>query len=419
MILFAHPTGNANARNAALGFAEAGLLAELHTAIAAAPGNVFDRLSRWPGMSEIARRRVDDRLGPYLRLSPMRELARLAATRLGARSLTRHETGALCIDRVYRDLDQRVARRLRELQRAGRPPAAVYAYEDGALDTFRTARDLGIRCLYDLPIGYWREARRIQQEEGERRPAWRDTMPALIDSEDKLARKDAEIAAADVVYVASQYTASTLRHSPAVPRAVHVIPYGCPPVQKNPGNERPSGEPLRVLFVGSLSQRKGLADLLDAVDSVAGAVTLTLIGRPVGSCPARDAALEKHRWIESLPHEAVLKEMSQHDVLVFPSLFEGFGLVVTEALSQGLPVITTTHTCGPDVLDDGVDGFLVPVCSPESIASKLDFLAADRDRLAEMKIAARQKAAARTWQGYRTALATQSAADLKPEEEPV
>jgi glycosyltransferase involved in cell wall biosynthesis len=93
--------------------------------------------------------------------------------------------------------------------------------------------------------------------------------------------------------------------------------------------------------------------------------------------------------------------MRRHDVLVFSSLFEGFGLVVTEALSQGLPVITTPHTCGPDILEDGVDGFIVPIRNPEAIAEKLEHLASDRSLLAEMSQAALKKARILSWAEYR------------------
>ncbi len=93
--------------------------------------------------------------------------------------------------------------------------------------------------------------------------------------------------------------------------------------------------------------------------------------------------------------------MRAHDVLVFPSLFEGFGLVVTEALSQGTPVITTPHTCGPDVLTDGEDGFIVPIRDAQAIAEKLELLHRDRERLAAMSIAARKKAETLTWESYR------------------
>jgi glycosyltransferase involved in cell wall biosynthesis len=132
------------------------------------------------------------------------------------------------------------------------------------------------------------------------------------------------------------------------------------------------------------------------------AVELTLVGRKAGGhCPALDRELSRHRWIPSLPREKILAEMRAHDVLVFPSLFEGFGLVVTEALSQGLPVITTSHTCGPDVLTEGEDGFIVPIRDPQAIAGKLELLHRDRERLAGMSEAARKKSEMLKWADYR------------------
>jgi starch synthase len=98
--------------------------------------------------------------------------------------------------------------------------------------------------------------------------------------------------------------------------------------------------------------------------------------------------------------------MRRHDVLVLPSLFEGFGLAITEAMSQGIPVVTTAHTAGPDIIDDGIDGFIVPIRSAEAIAEKLEVLARDRERLRAMKISAREKAQAHSWENYRRALIT-------------
>src|SRR5207244_8367300 len=96
--------------------------------------------------------------------------------------------------------------------------------------------------------------------------------------------------------------------------------------------------------------------------------------------------------------------MRRHDVLLLPSLFEGFGLAITEAMSQGMPVITTAHTAGPDMIDDGVDGFIVPLRSAGAIAEKLELLARDRERLHAMKISAREKAQMHPWDNYRRAL---------------
>ena len=97
--------------------------------------------------------------------------------------------------------------------------------------------------------------------------------------------------------------------------------------------------------------------------------------------------------------------MSRHDVFVFPSLFEGFGLVILEAMSQGLPVIATEHTAGPDLIEEGQSGFIVPIRSAEAIAEKLDLLARDPSMLAAMKVAARKTAANHTWERYRSELA--------------
>ena len=93
--------------------------------------------------------------------------------------------------------------------------------------------------------------------------------------------------------------------------------------------------------------------------------------------------------------------MGRQDVLVFPSLFEGFGLVLLEAMSRGTTVITTAHTAGPDVLTDGEDGFLVPIRSAEAIRERLEGLVREPGRCRAMGEAARKKAAACSWEAYR------------------
>jgi glycosyltransferase involved in cell wall biosynthesis len=106
---------------------------------------------------------------------------------------------------------------------------------------------------------------------------------------------------------------------------------------------------------------------------------------------------QKHRWISSLPHHEILAEMRRHDVFVFPSLFEGLALVQGEAISQGLPVITTPNSGGTDILRDGVDGFIVPIRDPEAITSRLLQLYQDRALLQQMSDSARERAAELDW----------------------
>lgn len=380
-------------------FAEAGLLAEFHTSIATFEGSVLGRLSRLPSLAELKRRGYVNSLRPFTRTHPWRESVRLASLRLGWSGVVEREQGWASIERVYNGIDKCASHAVKRLK-----PGGVYSYEDGALETFRAAGSIGAKCLYDLPIGYWRTARRILQEEAERRPEWAATLDGLKDSAAKLNRKDEELRLADHILVASTFTKQTLQECPFSLAPVSVVPYGADDASiAQPRNDARSGRgPLKALFVGGLSQRKGIADLFEAVTLAGANAELTVIGRkPSVFCAPLEDALHKHRWIESLPREKILAEMRHHDVFVFPSLFEGFGLVVTEALSQGLPVITTPHTCGPDVLTEGVDGFVVPIRNPQAIAEKLDLLHRDRERLHSMSEAARKKAGSLTWESYR------------------
>ncbi len=400
MILLAHPTGNANVRHAALALAEDKLLAEFWTCVS---WNLHSPLARVlpRGLREqLARRALPEPVRQFAHHVPWREAGRMLASRLGWDFPCRHERGFCSIDAVFRSLDRRVARRVAAMHEV----KAVYAYEDGAAATFEAARARGIACIYDLPIGYWRAAHRIYAEEAEREPQWACTLTGMRDSAEKLARKDRELELADTVIVASTFTRQTIQAAPRCPSQIHVIPYGAPAAIAAPA-DRPGGEKLRVLFAGSLGQRKGLSYLLEAADRLRGRVELTLLGTKVSEdCPPLNEALARHRWIRTLPHAEVLREMGRHDVFVFPSLFEGFGLVILEAMAQGLPVIATPHTAAPDLIQDGQDGFIVPIRSAEAIAEKLDLLAGDSALLSAMKIAARATAASRTWESYHSQL---------------
>jgi alpha-maltose-1-phosphate synthase len=184
---------------------------------------------------------------------------------------------------------------------------------------------------------------------------------------------------------------------------IYVLPYGTTP-SDTPVRLRPSADKLRVIFVGALTQAKGLGYLLDAVEKLGDQIEFSLVGRRVSAEVPVPAILGKYRWIPSLPHHQLLQEMSGHDVLVLPSLHEGFGLVMTEAMSQGLVVITTSHTAGPDLISDGTDGFIIPIRSSEAIEEKLILLSREKERRRAMQEAARQKALTFQWENYRRRL---------------
>ena len=400
MLIFSHPTGNANVRHAALALWRAGLLGEFWTCLNLRPPAVVERLLPARAAGQLRRRSFPGELAAAIRTRPFREVVRHFAPRLGLNGLVRHEHGPFSVDGVYRSLDRAVARRVRDGKFK-----AVYAYEDGARCSFVEARKRGIRTLYDLPIGHWRAARTLLLEEAQREPEWATTLTGNRDSPAKTERKDAELALADIVFVASTFTRKTLGEASDFKGVVMVVPYGSP-MHLPVAPVRASAKKLRVLFVGSLGQRKGLSYLFDACRQVRSAVTLTVIGRkPDEPCAALDRELRDVRWIPTCTHAGILEEMAAHDVFVFPSLFEGFGLVLLEAMAMGLPIITTANTAGPDLITDGAEGFIVPIRDSAAIAEKLECLHRDPERLASMSRQARTRAREYSWDNYEQTLA--------------
>lgn len=402
MILLTHPTANQNVRQAAIAFAEAGLLHSFWTSVSWRRYGWLDWLFAFaPKLrTELRRRSFPEEVTPFIRSHAMREWGRQLANHMHCTWLTRNEGRCFNIDAIYLSLGRRVARQLDR----GLTIKAVYGYDGGALEMFRVAKKRGILCLYEHPIVYWRMSQQLQREEAELRPEWASTLPALGDSEEKLERKDQELALADLVITPSSFSKESLGRAGNLRAPIRVIPYGTNPISLV-RQRQTKKEKLRVLFVGGLSQAKGLGYLLEAVELIKDRIELTLIGRRVSAVMPPEFVLKQHHWIPSLPHSELLQEMRRHDVLVLPSLNEGFGLVLSEAMSQGLTVITTTHTAGPDLLTDGVDGFLVPIRSAEAIAEKLFLLDRERDRLALMQEAAQRTVMTYSWDNYRKQMA--------------
>jgi len=399
-VIISHPTSNQLNRPVVQGLYELNMLYEFHTAVASFPDDFLDKLSSFGPFSDIKRRRFPKHLRPFTHTKPFREMGRMTATKLGLNGLIKHETGIFSVDALYQEIDNKIAKRLPRAVKENLD--ALYNYEDGALESFKAAKPFGLQCMYDLPIGYWRTARKILQFEKQRWPDWTNTLTSLKDSEEKLNRKDEELSLADRIFVASSFTAKTLEDYPGQLAPIEVIPYGFPPpTPSRTYNKLSIKRKLKILYVGLLSQRKGIADTFAVAEKLKAFVELTVVGRKVTPhCSVLDEALTKHRWIPSLAHEDVLKLMHSHDILVFPSLFEGFGMVITEAMSQGTPVITTDRTTGPDIINHKENGWLIEAGSTEALQQCLEEVLSNPDCISDIGKAARESAELRPWTVY-------------------
>jgi alpha-maltose-1-phosphate synthase len=400
MVLLSHPTGNANSRQALQAYYERNLLAAFYTTVAWDGGSMWNKLLPQGIGRELNRRAYPGIPERLIHTAPARELCRVVLARAGMKPLADRSDSPFSVLGIYRHADRLAAEGVRRL-----PLQAVYAYDGGALETFRAARRMGVKTIYELPTAHTRFKAEFFREEAELQPAFAGTFQPALDDAGWLQRKDEELELADRVIVPSSYVQSTLPASVPASR-VQVIPYGAPVVaaERLPRRTEKSGK-LRVLFVGTLSQGKGLSYLLEAIAKVESAVEFTMIGTRVGSCKPLDAAVQRYRWMSSIPHGAVLEAMSEHDVLAFPTLSEGLALVILEAMSRGMTVVTTPNSGGLGIVRDGIEGFIVPIRSSDALAEKLELLNRDRDLLETMRAAALQRAQECTWQKYRDLLA--------------
>ncbi|MCF2519156.1 glycosyltransferase family 4 protein [Dyadobacter sp. CY351] len=398
-VLVSHPTGNANVRAIARGFEEAGNLHSFYTTIATFPDTVMDKLSQLPGLSELRRRKFDEALHTSTHTYPWFEIGRMISNKTGMKSLTAHESGIFCIDKVYHSLDRYVATQLASLKKSGLN--VVYAYEDGALETFRQAKKLGMTCVYELPIAFWETSRRLLMEEAARLPEWSETLAGGInDSKQKLERKSMELELADIVVTPGSFVADSLGKL-VTDKKLIVSPFGSPENQLPTRKDTPGNRPLRVLFAGSMGQRKGLADLFEAIKILdTTQIELVVLGSLMQELPFYRKQLSHFTYEPTRPHADVLSLMRSCDVFCLPSIVEGRALVIQEAMSQGLPVIITSNTGGKDLVIEGETGFEVPIRNPEAIAEKLRWFIDNPGQLERMSANAQRHAASYSWAGY-------------------
>jgi glycosyltransferase involved in cell wall biosynthesis len=414
-LVVSHPTGNKNVRSIIESLHAEGMLKEFNTTLAPNPDSLVFNLLPKQLQSEFKRRAFNipqNRVHTY----PWYEILRMLLPRIGLSRYTKHENSFAGIDAVYKKLDIETAKRLKHLH--GKTPImGVYAYEDGALETFRAAKELGLKCIYDLPIAYWDYGRNLMKAEAERLPQWACTLGGGInDSQEKLDRKFEEMAMADMIIAPGEFVIRSLPNW-TKNKMIHVAPFGSPitgAVDSSQYKSENKIRPLRVLFAGSMGQRKGLGDLFAAMKILnTKQIELIVMGSLLAPMEFYRQQFEDFTYEPGRPHEEVLALMKSCDIFCLPSIVEGRALVMQEAMSQGLPLIITPNTGGEDLILEGKTGFLVPISSPQAIAEKLNWFLENRRAIPYMAKFAQKHAAKYTWAAYGNGVANAIKSNFK------
>jgi glycosyltransferase involved in cell wall biosynthesis len=403
--LLAFPSTASFAQQAALAFHERNALAAFMTAFVHRDDGLFSRMvSTAPDKlrskiePQLRRRRITAVPPERVEDRPFWEVVRTAADKVGASPPT--------VDRIWDHMSKSFTRAAgRRLKRDG--VKAVYAYEYTALEAFEAARNANVARILDFPSLNSRQFEMIQRREKELFPELKTPHEAYFDAlfERRQARRDAEMNAADVIITNSSVTRQSHIDGGADPKKTFAVPYGAPPAVASITERRTDG-PLNVIWAGTFSIRKGahyfvdawrmLGAVTDAKADIFGAVTLPeRLWRPT------PPGMSFHG---SVPRSALFSAFDQADVLVFPTLSDGFGMVVTEAFARGIPVITTNQAGASDLVSPQRNGLLIPPGDSSVIVDALRWCLDNREALAAMRLPALETARNWQWSDYRAAL---------------
>jgi len=393
-VVVSHPHGNANSYHTALAFLENQWLDCFETGILdVAASGVARRLS--PDLERRARNRTFEGI-PDAKKKSHRIFEALA------RAGRQLKPGGLTSEINWYDVlfwghDFQVSRAIADRTEA------VYAYEDAAKLTFETAKRIDAASIYELPLGYYR-AVAGEINRGREKGTGLDRK-AYSEPRWKQLRKDAEIELADVIVVASDWARESLSLSgTASNKPVVLVPYGTPVEEIRPRSQAPNGA-FTVLFAGQVGLRKGVPHLIEAWEKLKLRDARLVLA---GSMNLPGEYLNEHaasfEYLGTLPRAELLDVMATVDLFVFPSLAEGFGLVIGEAMASGVPVLTTMNTGGLRLITDDIEGWCVPAHEVEPLIERLEWSHQHRDQLYAMGGRARQRAEQWTWADYRRKL---------------
>ena len=288
-------------------------------------------------------------------------------------------------------LDKYVARTL--------PQSDIYVgHEAVGLISGAEAQKRGMLYVCDRGCTHmaWRE--RILQEENERLGLNPQRKPMTYE------REVAEYHQANLIVVPSQFVADSFISEGIPKEKLAIVPYGVNLQRFNPV-AIPEDDTFEVVFVGRISARKGVKDLLDGFAKAQIAnKRLTLVGTidtEFQNLIIKQLQATNIRILGHIAQPELKEILSRSHVFCLPSIEEGMALVVAEAMACGCPPIITYNTGATSLVNDGENGFVVPIRSPEAIAEKLELLANDRkyrDEMAQAALASVQ--ALGGWENY-------------------
>lgn len=260
----------------------------------------------------------------------------------------------------------------------------IHAMPGQALATFRAAKKMGVRTVLNHATGPVREWVRIMDPEYARAGLRLSEVCPYDDA--YFAREDEEYALADWHCAASSVVRDQLTALGVDAGRIWQVPYGAESEIFHRDGAAPPRE-FRMVFAGQAGLRKGVKTLLKALERAGRADwSVDFYGAVLGEARhdlAKYPGVSALRFHGPVSQAALAEGFRAGSALVLPSLEEGFGLVVPQALACGLPVIVSDRVGAKDLVRHRENGSIFPAADPDALATELRWWAENPRRVEE------------------------------------
>lgn len=271
-----------------------------------------------------------------------------------------------------------------------------WGFQGSCLETLKTVNQSERCSIVELATAHVTEAKKILGEEQRLHPEWADSIDNLIFPAEYEKRLQEEPHTAKYVFAASEFTRQSLINDGVNPEKIKILPLcfnttAIPPCQEFKNIEN---RPLKVLYCGTVTQRKGIKYLLDTFRKIPKSTAeLHIIGGIQGSGKAFDTYKDVYTYHGAIPQNVLFERYQEFDILALPTVFEGFGLVIPEAMAAGLPVITTQNSFGYEIIKHRENGSIVPIRDTDALIKEILYYASlNNDSFNLLRMAAKNSA---------------------------
>jgi glycosyltransferase involved in cell wall biosynthesis len=395
-IILVSPDMRPSVMGVARSLAEVELLQRFVTTVAVGNGSDPALLSYLPDQirravrSKLSGRTIPEFMDVPVETFPTREMVNLIGRRAGVGDIAAHRLW----EWSETSFDKQVAARW-----AGRAPV-IYGCEHASVETFAQQKvRKGFNILWQV-TAHHSFVLNVLREEYEKYPE------ALTPYQRHIfkvispinSRKDQQYSDADLIVTNSEFSRSTFVATGIPKNKVVAVPTGCPvPQTKRTFRVKSNGDKMVFLHAGNLSIQKGTPYLLTAWRKCATENSeLLMIGTNLLPPGLIAGPFRNLRILPRVSRSELTKQFEQASVLVLPTLAEGMAHIILEAMAAGLAIVTTENSGCGTLVEDGINGWKVPIREPETLAARLAWCIKNPELVLEMQKQSLKKAQA--WQ---------------------